>query len=217
MAVSPALVKQLRDMTSAGMMDCRKALEETSGDLDKAVEYLQKKGQASAHKKAGRIASEGIVDSYIHAGGKVGVLLEVNCETDFVARNEDFKALVHDISLHIAAMAPRYVRSDEVPAEVIESQKAIFVAQAAETGKPQPICEKIAEGRLQKWLAEICLVDQPFVKDGDKTVAQMTTEATVTIGEKISVRRFVRYEMGEGLEKREHDLVKDLQELTGGK
>ncbi len=213
MAVSPALVKQLREMTSAGMMDCRKALEKCDGSLDKAVEYLQKKGQASAHKKSGRVAAEGIVDSYVHAGGKVGVLLEVNCETDFVARNEDFQKLVHDICLHIAAMGPRYVSREDVSQTERDKQLEIFVAQARETGKPEQILAKIAEGRINKWLSEICLLEQSFVKDPDKTVEALVHEATGNIGERISVRRFVRYEMGEGLEKREHDLVKDLQEL----
>ena len=195
------------------MMDCRNALQEGDGDIDKAVEYLQKKGQASAHKKSGRVAAEGIVDSYVHAGGKVGVLLEVNCETDFVARNEDFKQLVHDISLHIAALAPQFVSREEVPPDVRDKQMEIFVAQARETGKPENILEKIAEGRLNKWLAEICLLEQAFVKDSDKTVETLVKEATGSIGERISVRRFVRYQMGEGLEKREHNLLRDLQEM----
>ena len=213
MAVSPAQVKQLREMTGAGMMDARTALMETDGDIDKAVEYLQKKGQASATKKSGRIAAEGVVDAYIHAGGKVGVLLEVNCETDFVARNEDFLALAHDISLHIAAMAPSFVRREEIAEDVRDKQLEIFTAQAKETGKPENICVKIAEGRLNKWFAEVCLLEQPFVKDSDKTVDQLVKEKVGSIGENISVRRFVRYQVGEGLEKREHNLLKDLAEM----
>jgi len=215
MAVTPEQVKQLREMTGAGMMDARKALMESDGDMDKAVEYLQKKGIASATKKAGRIAAEGVVDAYIHAGGKVGVLLELNCETDFVARNEEFKALAHDISLHIAAMSPLYVRREEIAEPVRAHQLEIFMAQARETGKPENILPKIAEGRLNKWIAEVCLLEQPFVKDPDKTVDQLVKEKIGKVGENITVRRFHRYQVGEGIEKRTHDLVRDIKELTG--
>lgn len=215
MNVTPEQVKQLREMTGAGMMDARKALMESNGDMDKAVEYLQKKGQASATKKAGRITAEGVVDSYIHAGGKVGVMLEVNCESDFVARNEEFQALAHDIALHIAAMSPLYVRREEIDESVRAHQMEIFMAQARETGKPENILAKIAEGRLNKWFAEVCLLEQPFVKDPDKTIDALVKEKIGKTGENISVRRFVRYQLGEGLQKRTHDLVKDIQELTG--
>jgi elongation factor Ts len=214
-AVTTDLVKQLREMTSAGMMDARKALMESDGDLDKAVEYLQKKGQASATKKAGRIAAEGIVESYIHAGGKIGVLLEVNCESDFVARTEEFKALAHDICLHIAAMSPLYVSKEEISEEVRAHQMEIFVAQARETGKPENILPKIAEGRLSKWIAEVCLLDQPFVKDPDKTIDTLVKERAAKTGEKMTVRRFVRYQMGEGLQKRTYDIAKEVEEQLG--
>jgi len=214
-AVTPELVKQLREMTGAGMMDARKALTECDGDMDKAVEYLQKKGQASATKKAGRIAAEGVVESYIHAGGKIGVMVEVNCESDFVARTDDFKSLAHDICLHIAAMSPLYVSKEEISEETRAHQMDIFVAQARETGKPENILSKIAEGRLNKWIAEVCLLDQPFVKDPDKTIDQLVKEKTAKTGEKCTVRRFIRYQMGEGLQKRTFDIAKEVAEITG--
>ena len=206
------LVQQLRERTGAGMMDCKKALQETNGDMEKAVDYLREKGIAKAAKKAGRIAAEGIVDSYIHMGGKVGVLLEVNCETDFVAKGDMFKAIVHDIALQIAAANPSYVTVDEVPADVIEKEKEILRAQAIEEGKPEKIIEKMVEGRIKTFYDENCLVCQKFVKDPSKTIEQIVTEATATIGEKISVRRFVRYEMGEGLQKKNENLADAVAE-----
>ena len=215
MAVTAALVKQLREMTGAGMMDCRKALAETDGDVDKAADFLQKKGQAGAHKKAGRIASEGIVESYIHAGGKVGVLVEVNCESDFVARNEQFQELAHDLCLHIAAMSPRYLAPEDVPADELAKQQGIFADRAREEGKPEKIVDKIAEGRIRKWYSEICLLQQAFVKDADKTIETLVKEHIAALGENMKIRRFVRYQMGEGLEKKEHNLLKDLAELQG--
>ena len=205
-------VMTLRQRTGAGMMDCKKALQETNGDMEKAVDYLREKGIAKAAKKAGRIAAEGIVDSYIHMGGKVGVLLEVNCETDFVARGEQFKELVHDIALQIAAANPSYVTVDEVPADVIEKEKEILRAQAIEEGKPEKIIEKMVEGRIKTFYDENCLVCQKFVKDPSKTIEQLVVEATATIGEKIAIRRFARFEMGEGLQKKSENLADAVAE-----
>ena len=200
----------LRQQTGAGMMDCKKALTETNGDMEKAVEFLREKGIATAAKKAGRIAAEGVVDSYIHMGGKVGVLVEVNCETDFVARGEKFKQLVHDVALQIAAAKPLYVSREEVPAETIEKEKEILRVQAINEGKPAAIAEKMVEGRIKKYYEDFCLLDQKFVKDPEKTVSDIIVEATAQIGEKISVRRFVRYEMGEGLEKKSENLADEV-------
>ena len=205
-------VMTLRQRTGAGMMDCKKALTETDGDMEKAVDYLREKGIAKAAKKAGRIAAEGIVDSYIHMGGKVGVLLEVNCETDFVARGDQFKELVHDIALQIAAANPSYVTVDEVPADVIEKEKEILRAQAIEEGKPEKIIEKMVEGRIKTFYDENCLVCQKFVKDPSKTIEQLVVEATATIGEKIAIRRFARFEMGEGLQKKSENLADAVAE-----
>lgn len=203
-------VMNLRQQTGAGMMDCKKALTETNGDMEKAVEFLREKGIATAAKKAGRIAAEGVVDSYIHMGGKVGVLVEVNCETDFVARGEKFKELVHDVALQIAAAKPLYVSREEVPAETIEKEKEILRVQAINEGKPAAIAEKMVEGRIKKYYEDFCLLDQKFVKDPEKTVSDIIVEATAQIGEKISVRRFVRYEMGEGLEKKRENLADEV-------
>ncbi len=203
-------VMALRERTGAGMMDCKKALLECDGNADKAVEYLREKGVAKAAKKAGRIAAEGIVDSYIHMGGKVGVLLEVNCESDFVARGDQFKNLVHDIALQIAAAKPEYLCKEEVPAEVIENEKKILLAQALEEGKPQNIAEKMVEGRIKSYYEDNCLLNQKFVKDPSKTIEQLVVEATATIGEKIAVRRFVRFEMGEGLQKKSENLADEV-------
>ena len=203
-------VMNLRQQTGAGMMDCKKALTETNGDMEKAVEFLREKGIATAAKKAGRIAAEGVVDSYIHMGGKVGVLVEVNCETDFVARGDKFKELVHDVALQIAAAKPLYVSREEVPAETIEKEKEILRVQAINEGKPAAIAEKMVEGRIKKYYEDFCLLDQKFVKDPEKTVNDIIVEATAQIGEKISVRRFVRYEMGEGLEKKSENLADEV-------
>lgn len=203
-------VMTLRQRTGAGMMDCKNALTETNGDMEKAIDYLREKGIAKAAKKAGRIAAEGIVESYIHMGGKVGVLLEVNCETDFVARGDQFKALVHDIAMHIAASKPEYLCSDEVPAEVLEHEKEILRAQAREEGKPEAIIERMVEGRIKSYYEDNCLLNQKFVKDTSKTVGDLIVEATAQIGEKIAVRRFVRYEMGEGLAKKSENLADEV-------
>ena len=203
-------VAALRERTGAGMMDCKKALTECDGNADKAVEYLREHGIAKAAKKASRIAAEGIVDSYIHMGGKVGVLVEVNCESDFVARGDQFKTLVHDIALHIAASKPEYLCKEEVPAAVIESERKILLAQALEEGKPQNIAERMVEGRIKSYYEDNCLLNQKFVKDPSKTIEQMVVEATATIGEKIAIRRFVRFEMGEGLQKKSENLADEV-------
>jgi len=211
MAITASDVNALRQKTGVGMMDCKKALMEANGDMDKAVEFLREKGMATAAKKAGRIAAEGIVDSYIHMGGKVGVLVEVNCETDFVARGDQFKNLVHDIALQIAASKPEYIAKEDVPAEVLEKEKEILKVQAMNEGKPEAIAEKMVQGRIKKYYEDFCLMDQKFVKDPDKTVSQIVTDAIAAIGEKITVRRFVRYEMGEGLAKKNENFADEVQ------
>ena len=215
MAISASLVKELRERSGCGMMDCKKVLVETDGDNEKAVELLREKGLAKAVKKSGRIAAEGIVDSYIHLGGRIGVLVEVNCETDFVAKTDEFKALVRDIAMQIAAANPKYVREEEVDPEEIAKEREIMRVKAINDGKPEKIVDKIVDGQIQKYLKEICLMDQPFVKDTDKTVADLVTEKIATIGENISIRRFVRYEMGEGLEKRQDDFVAEVMAQQG--
>lgn len=212
--VTPSDVAKLRAMTGVGMMDCKKALTETNGDMDKAVDYLREKGMAAAAKKADRIAAEGVVGSYIHMGGKIGVLVEVNCETDFVAKSDKFQALVKDIAMQIAAAKPLYVSEAEVPAEELEKEKEILTVQARNEGKPEAIIAKMVEGRLKKYYADFCLLDQPFVKDSDKTVQQIINEAILSIGEKISIRRFTRYEMGEGLEKRKDNLAEEIAKMS---
>ena len=203
-------IMKLKEATGAGVLDCKKALTETNGDMEKAIDFLREKGMAKAAKKAGRIAAEGIVDSYIHMGGKIGVLLEINCETDFVARGEQFKELSHDICLHIAAANPSYLTKEEVPAEVIEREKAVLKAQALEEGKPAQIVEKMVEGRIKSFYDDNCLLNQKFVKDPSKTIEQLVVEATATIGEKIAIRRFVRFEMGEGLQKKSENLADEV-------
>ncbi|NLU36227.1 MAG: translation elongation factor Ts [Clostridiales bacterium] len=214
--ISASMVKELRQMTGAGMMDCKRALQETNGDMDKAVELLREKGLAAAAKKAGRIAAEGIVDSYIHMGGKIGVLVEVNCETDFVAKTDEFKAFVRDIAMHIAAANPQYLSKEDVPEDVIAKEKEILKAQALNEGKPEKIAEKIVEGRIEKYFKEVCLLEQPFVKDPDKSIQDYVNEQIATIGEKISIRRFVRYQMGEGLEKRQDNFAEEVMSQMKG-
>lgn len=201
MAVTAEMVKNLRERTGAGMMDCKKALAETDGDMDKAIAYLREKGLASAAKKAGRVAAEGLVDSYIHLNGRIGVLVEVNCETDFVAATDDFKQFVKDIAMQIAASKPEYVSREDVPAQVVEHEKEIYRAQVANEGKPPQVVEKIVEGRLEKFYKEICLLDQPFIKDSDHTIRELLTEKISKIGENIVIRRFARFERGEGVER----------------
>jgi len=210
MAVSAELVKELRERTGAGILDCKKALTEKDGDIEKAIEYLREKGLAAAAKKAGRIAAEGVCEAYIHGGGRIGVLLELNCETDFVAKTDDFKALAKDICMQIAAAKPEYVRREEVPQEVIEKEKEIFTQQALNEGKPANVVEKMIVGRLEKFFKEICLLEQPFIKEPDKTVEQLIKEKIAVIGENINVRRFTRYELGEGLEKRQDNFAEEV-------
>ena len=200
MEISASLVKDLREKTGAGMMDCKKALVETSGDFEKAVDYLRKKGIASASKKSGRLTKEGAVTSYIHGEGKVGVLLEVNCETDFVARTEQFRQLVKDLAMHIAAANPQWVRSDEVPADILAKEKEIAIAQMQASGKPPAVLEKIAEGKVKKFYEDNCLLHQVFVKDPSKTIDQLLKEAIATLGENMSIRRFARFALGEGMQ-----------------
>ncbi len=205
-------VMKLREATGVGMMDCKKALVETDGNFDEAVKYLREKGMAGAAKKAGRIAAEGIVDSYIHMGGKIGVLLEVNCESDFVARSDKFKDLVHDIAMQIAAAKPEVVSIADVDPAKVAAEKEILVAQALNepNPKPQNIIDKMVEGRINKYYKEVCLLEQPFVKDDSKTIQGLINEAIAAIGEKITVRRFVRFEMGEGLEKKQDTFVQEI-------
>ncbi len=198
MEISATMVKELRERTGAGMLDCKKALSETSGNFDAAVEYLRKKGIASAAKKAGRQTKEGSVSSYIHGEGKVGVLLEVNCETDFVARTEQFRQFVKDIAMHVAAANPQWVRPEEVPADVIGKEKEIAVAQMQASGKPQAVLEKIAEGKINKFYEDTCLLKQAFVKDPNKKIEQLLQETIATLGENVSIRRFARFVLGEG-------------------
>ena len=208
--ITAALVKELRERTGAGMMDCKKALTEVSGDIDKAIDFLREKGLAAAAKKEGRIAAEGVVESYIHGGGRIGVLLEVNCETDFVAQTEEFKLFVKDIALQIAAARPEYLVKEEVPEDVLNHEKEILRAQALNEGKPEKIIEKMVEGRISKFYKEVCLMEQEFVKDPDKTIHDLVLEKTAKIGERIVIRRFTRYELGEGLEKRQEDFAAEV-------
>lgn len=210
MAITAGMVKELREKTGAGMLDCKKALEEANGDLTKAGELLREKGLAAAANKAGRIATEGAVESYIHAGGKVGVLVEINCETDFVGKTDQFKAFCKDIAMHIAAASPVYVRREEVPQEAIEKEKEILRNQALNEGKPEKIVEKMVEGRIGKFYEEYCLMEQQFVKDPDKTIEQLLKEKISTIGENISIRRFVRFGLGEGLEKKQENFAEEV-------
>jgi elongation factor Ts len=215
MAITAAQINELRKSTGAGMLDCKKALEETEGDFEKAVDFLRKKGLSAAAKKAGRVATEGAVGTYIHAGGKIGVMVEINCETDFVAKNEGFQAFVKDVAMHIAAASPLYVRREEVAADVLEREKEIYRAKARETGKPDNIIEKIIEGQINKFYADICLLEQAYVKDPDKTILQYLNETIAKIGENISIRRFTKYVLGEGLEKKESDFAAEVAAAAG--
>ncbi len=215
MAISANDVKTLRERTGAGMMDCKKALTDADGDAEKAVELLRERGLASAAKKAGRIATEGIVESYIHMGGRIGVLVEVNCETDFVAKTEQFKAFVRDVALQIAASNPQFVRREEVPIAAIEKEKEILRVQALNEGKPEKIVDRMVEGRIEKYYKETCLMEQEFIRDTDKTINDYQNETIAALGEKVSVRRFTRYELGEGLQKREDDFVNEVMKQAG--
>jgi elongation factor Ts len=215
MEVTPTLIKDLRERTGAGMADCKKALTEVGGDVDKAIDYLRAKGLAKAAKKAGREATEGLVVSYIHAGGRIGVLVEINCETDFVARNDDFQAFTRAVAMQIAAMSPQFVRKEEVSEDAIAREKDVLLAKAKETGKPEPVIQKMVEGQITKWMKEICLLDQPYVKDPDKTIDQVQQELIAKIGENIKIRRFVRFELGEGLEKKKGDFAAEVAAQAG--
>ncbi|HEX8181409.1 MAG TPA: translation elongation factor Ts [Pyrinomonadaceae bacterium] len=218
--ITAAAVKALREKTGAGMMECKNALNESSGNEEQAIEILRKRGLASAKKKEGRIAAEGAVGSYIHMGGKVGVLVEVNCETDFVARTDEFQQLVKDIAMHIAAAEPRYVARTDVPADALDKEREIARAQAKNdpknANKPEQVLDKIVEGRLNKFYEETVLLDQPFVKDPAKTINDLLNEKIAATGERLSVRRFARYKMGEGLEKRADDFGSEVAALAGG-
>ncbi|BCV24955.1 translation elongation factor Ts [Gelria sp. Kuro-4] len=197
MAITAEMVKALREKTGAGMMDCKRALQETGGDMDKATEYLREKGLAAAAKRAGRTAAEGLVDAYIHLGGKLGVLVEVNCETDFVARTPEFREFVRDIAMQVAAANPQYLAKEDVPAAVLDKEREILRVQALNEGKPEKVVDRIVEGRLEKFYSENCLLEQPFIKDPDKKVHELLTEKIARIGENIVIRRFVRFQLGE--------------------
>ena len=212
--ITAALVKELRERTGAGMMDCKKALSATDGDLEKAIDFLREKGLAAAAKKAGRVAAEGLVEAYIHGGGRIGVLVEVNCETDFVAKTDAFKELVKDIDMHIAATNPSYLKREEVPTAELEHEQAVLAEQARNEGKPEKIIEKMVAGRIEKYYKEVCLMEQPFVKDPDKTISDLITESIAKIGENISIRRFTRYQLGEGIEKKEENFAEEVMSFV---
>jgi elongation factor Ts len=215
MSVTPQMVKELRERTGAGMMDCKNALTETAGDIEQAIDVLRKKGLASAAKKAGRVTAEGVVGSYIHAGGKIGVLVEVNCETDFVARTDDFQELVKDIAMHIAAADPRFVRREEVTEDVLARERAVQREKTLAEGKPEKVVDKIVEGRMEKFFAEQVLLEQPFIKDPDKTVGELVNARVAKIGENIQVRRFSRFKLGEGIEKKSTDFAAEVAAQAG--
>ncbi|HEX4962000.1 MAG TPA: translation elongation factor Ts [Thermoanaerobaculia bacterium] len=210
MEITAQMVKELRERTGAGMMDCKNALHEAKGNMETAVDSLRKKGLAAAAKKAGRVTAEGAVGSYIHGGGKLGVLVEINCETDFVARTDGFQELLRDVAMHIAAAEPRFVRREEVTPDVLERERAIFQDQALASGKPANVVEKIVAGKMEKYYSEFVLLEQPFVKNPDQTVAQLIAEKVAKIGENIQVRRFVRFKLGEGIEKRQDDFAAEV-------
>lgn len=210
MAINASMVKDLREKTSAGMLDCKKALQETDGNFDAAIDWLRKKGLSSAAKKAGRVAAEGLIVSYIHGEGRIGVLLEVNSETDFVARNEQFQSFTRDISMHIAAMAPQFVSVDEIDEATRNKEREVLIGKNKEQGKKEEMIEKIVEGQLKKWASEICLLDQKYVKNPDKTVQEFLNETIATIGENLVIRRFVRWELGEGIEKKQENFAEEV-------
>ena len=208
--VTAAMVKELRELTGAGMMDCKKALTETEGNIEKAVDFLREKGLAAAAKKAGRVAAEGVVETYVHGGGRIGVMVEINCETDFVAKTDDFKSLAHDIALQIAAKNPMVVRREEVSEEVLEHEREVLRAQALNEGKPANIVEKMIVGRIEKYYKEICLMEQEFIKDPDKTISQLINEKIAKIGEYITVRWFTVYQLGVGIEIKTTDFAAEV-------
>jgi elongation factor Ts len=214
--ITAEMVRQLRERTGAGMMDCKRALTDANGDAEKAIELLREKGLSAAAKKAGRIAAEGLVEAYIHGDGRIGVLVEVNIETDFAARGDEFKQFVKDVAMQIAASKPEYVKREDVPASVIENEKEILKAQARNEGKPEKIIEKMVEGRIEKFYAENCLMEQSFIKDPDITVGQLLTQKIAHIGENISIRRFARFERGEGIEKKEENFADEVMKQING-
>lgn len=208
--ISAAQVKELRERTGAGMMDCKKALAQCEGDMEKAIDFLREKGLAAAAKKEGRIAAEGVVESYIHAGGRIGVLVEINCETDFVAVGEEFKTFVKDVAMQIAAAKPLYINKEDVPETELQHEKDVLRAQALNEGKPEKIIDKMVEGRIEKYYKEVCLMEQAFVKDNDKSIRDLVLEKTAKIGERIVIRRFARFELGEGIEKKQDDFAAEV-------
>ena len=212
--ISAQMVKELRETTGAGMMDCKKALVETNGDMEKAVDYLREKGLAAAAKKSGRVAAEGVVESYIHGAGKIGVMIEVNCETDFVAKTPEFHSFVRDLAMQVAAANPQYLSRTEVPAAIIEHEREILRAQALNEGKPEKIVDKMVDGRVEKFYKDNCLLEQTFIKDPDKSVTDVVNAQISKIGENIVVRRFVRYQMGEGLEKKVTEFAAEVAEAV---
>lgn len=214
--MSAELIKDLRARTGAGILDCKKAIAEAGADLDKAVDWLRSKGIATAAKKAGRTAAEGLIGSYLHGEGRIGVLVEVNTETDFVARNPEFQALVKDLAMHIASENPLYLDKDAVPAADIENERAVQIARILEEGKPQAVAEKMLEGRMRKWFEEVVLMEQKFIKDDKLTIAQLLVAAIAKIGENIKIRRFARFQVGEGLEKRSTDFAAEVAAAVGG-
>jgi elongation factor Ts len=215
MAITAQMVKELRESTGAGMMDCKKALVETEGNMDEAIKYLREKGIAKAAKKMDRIASEGIIASYIH-GGRIGVIVEINSETDFVAKNAEFQEFGRDVAMQVAASNPIYVRIEDVPQEAIEAEKEILRNQALNEGKPAQIVDKMVEGRIAKYYKEVCLLEQPFIKDPDKTIDQLLKEKIAKIGENLSIRRFSRFEVGEGLEKKSENFAEEVAKQLKG-
>lgn len=216
MSISASMVRDLREKTNAGMMDCKKALEENGGDFEKAIDWLRKKGLSSAAKKAGRVAAEGAVEAYIHGEGRIGVLLEVNCETDFVARTEGFKDFVKNIALHVAATAPLSVSSDDVPQAIVEREREVLTGKAREQGKKDDMIPKIVDGQIKKWLAENCLLEQAFVKNPDVKIGDYLKETIAKTGENIVIRRFVRFELGEGIEKKQEDFAAEVAAQVKG-
>lgn len=214
MAFTAKDVSTLREQTGAGMMDCKKALTETAGDFDAAVKWLRERGMAQASKRAGRVAAEGTVSSYIHMGGKIGVMVEINCETDFAARSDPFQAFCHDVCLQVCSASPRWVQREDVPQDVIDAEKEIYLVRARETGKPEAVLPKIVEGMLNKWFKEVCLIEQAFVKDPDRTIEAIMKELSGRIGEKIEIRRFARFQLGEGIEKPKSNLAEEVAQAV---
>jgi len=208
--ITSAMVKELRERSGSGMMDCKKALDSCGGDMEKAADFLREKGLSAAAKKAGRVAAEGICEAYIHMNGSIGVLVEINCETDFVAKTDEFKSFAHDVAMHIAAASPQYLSREEVPADKLDHEIAILKAQAINEGKPEKVIEKMVSGRIEKFYSDICLLEQAFVKDPDISVTELVNQKVAKIGEKITIRRFVRYQMGEGLEKRQDNFAEEV-------